>query len=65
MTIGLILHPAKAAGKGKGGSPLTTFVSFILRQPRGWRLLNGAGLSVEETRSILASTNNKLDYDSA
>ena len=30
---------------------------------RGWRLLQAAGLSPEEKRSILSSTKNTLDYD--
>jgi len=41
---------------------LNNFDSFILKQLRGWRLLSGACLSAEEWRSILASTNNQLDY---
>ena len=36
--------------------------SFILEQLRGWRLLTAAALSPEEWRSVLVSTNNKLDY---
>ena len=37
--------------------------NFILRQLRGWRLLSGAHLSTEDVRSVMASTNNRLDYD--
>ncbi|CAL1146255.1 unnamed protein product, partial [Cladocopium goreaui] len=43
---------------------LGSFDSFILKQLRGWRLLSGACLSAEEWRAVLASTNNKLDYES-
>ena len=50
---------ARSSGGGRG---LNNFDSFILKQLRGWRLLSGACLSAEEWRSILASTNNKLDY---
>ena len=37
--------------------------SFIMTVLRGWRLLQAAGLSPEEKRSILSSTKNTLDYD--
>ena len=43
---------------------LSSMDSFILKQLRGWRLLQGASLSAEEWWAILASTNNKLDYES-
>ena len=43
---------------------LSSFDSFILKQLPGWRLLSGACLSAEEWRAVLASTNNKLDYES-
>ena len=42
---------------------LSTADSFILKQLRGWRLLSGALLSSEDIRSIMASTNNRLDYE--
>ena len=43
---------------------LSSMDSFILKQLRGWRPLQGASLSAEEWWAILASTNNKLDYES-
>ena len=46
-----------------GLSSLSVTDSFILRQLRGWRLLSGAHLSTEDVRSVMASTNNRLDYD--
>ena len=44
-------------------TPLSAADSCILKQLRGWRLLFGACLSAEEWRSVLAATNNKLDYE--
>ena len=44
-------------------STLSSTDSFILKTLRGWRLLSGAALNGEEWRSILASTNNQLNYD--
>eukprot|EP00435_Cladocopium_sp_Y103_P045951 s2000_g13.t1 len=44
---------------------LSSTDSFILKQLRGWRLLSGACLTAEEWRAVLASTNNKLDYQNA
>ena len=41
---------------------LSSTDSFILKQLRGWRLLSGACLTAEEWHAVLASTNNKLDY---
>ena len=38
--------------------------SFILDVMRGWRLLVAACLSSDEWRDVLASTGNKLDYQS-
>ena len=37
--------------------------SFIMGVLRGWRLLQAACLSPEETRDILSTTQNKLDFD--
>ena len=42
---------------------LSTADSFILKQLRGWRLLSGALLPSEDVRSVMASTNNRLDYE--
>ena len=53
---------ARSTGGTTAGRGLNNFDSFILKQLRGWRLLSGACLSAEEWRSILASTNNQLDY---
>ena len=59
-----------AASVGRGVVPptatlpsLSTADSFILRQLRGWRLLSGAHLTSEDVRSVMASTNNRLDYE--
>ena len=45
-----------------GLASLSDFDSFILKQLRGWRLLQGACLNPSEWRSVTASTSNKLDY---
>ena len=60
-------HPAaspksRAAPSMVGTPQLNEFDSFILRQLRGWRLLQGACLSAEEWRAVMASTSNRLDY---
>ena len=38
--------------------------SFIMGVLRGWRLLQAAGLTHEEKRDILSTTQNRMDYDS-
>ena len=43
---------------------LSPMDSFILDVMRGWRLLVAACLSSDEWRDVLASTGNKLDYQS-
>ena len=53
--------PARSTRRDAGESS-SDMDSFILEQLRGWRLLTAAALSPEEWRSVLASTNNKLDY---
>ena len=71
-----LLHPWEAPGLSRrplqNPEPLlqwleplslyNEFDSFILRQLRGWRLLQGACLSAEEWRAVMASTSNRLDY---
>ena len=37
--------------------------SFIMQVLRGWRLLQAASLSAEETRDILSTTQNKLTFE--
>ena len=37
--------------------------SFIMKVLRGWRLLQAATLTPEETRDILSTTQNKLDFE--
>ena len=37
--------------------------SFIMGVLRGWRLLKAASLTPEETRDILSTTQNKLDFE--
>eukprot|EP00438_Fugacium_kawagutii_P003967 Skav207534 [mRNA] locus=scaffold756:114473:122071:+ [translate_table: standard] len=54
--------PAAPAASGTGAGTLNDYDSFILKQLRGWRLLQGACLSHEEWRSVMASTANRLDY---
>ena len=47
---------------GRGGLSMTD--SFIMGVLRGWRLLQAAGLNHEEKRDILATSQNRMDYDS-
>lgn len=54
----------RAEADGWLGHTLSPMDSFILKQLRGWRLLSGALLSTEDVRSVMAPTNNKLDYES-
>ena len=37
--------------------------SFIMQVLRGWRLLQAASLSPEETRDILSTTQNKMSFE--
>ena len=55
----------RSVGAASGAAPVAadSLDSFILEQLRGWRLLTAAALSPEEWRAVLASTNNKLDYN--
>ena len=53
---------SRASTMGATPPQLNEFDSFILRQLRGWRLLQGACLNAEEWRAVMASTSNRLDY---
>eukprot|EP00438_Fugacium_kawagutii_P021819 Skav230869 [mRNA] locus=scaffold1335:307503:315465:- [translate_table: standard] len=51
------VQPSEMAGE------LSLTDSFIMGVLRGWRLLQAACLSPEETRDILSTTQNKLDFE--
>ena len=54
--------PPRSSASASRPAASSSMDSFILEQLQGWRLLMAAALSPEEWRSILASTNNRLDY---
>ena len=51
-------------GKPQDFAGLSPMDSFILDVMRGWRLLVAASLTSDEWRDVLATTGNKLDYQS-
>ena len=58
------LRAVSVQAPSQAASPeLSVTDSFIMGVLRGWRLLQAASLSAEETRDILSTTHNKLDFE--